>query len=149
MEKKKLTEEQKEQIYRLRRIREDLGYSQEQFAEILGISTSAYKKIEAYEQQISLENLKRIYKKLNVSVDYILFGERVLADDIWNGVLNCTEADKMVIFLRLYRYFCESRDGIYPIKEDNADNVECIGPLLDSVKRAETKDGTKCTDCRG
>lgn len=148
MEKKKLTEEQKEQIYRLRKIREDLGYSQEQLAEILGISTSTYKKIEAYDQQISLENLKRIYKRLNVSVDYILFGERVVADDIWNGVLNCTEADKMVIFLRLYRYFCEIREGIYPMKEDNADNAEGIEHLLDSVKRVGTKDDTKHTDCR-
>lgn len=140
--RKELTTEQREQILRLRKIREDLGYSQEQFAHILGISISAYKKIEAYENQISLSNLKKIYRELNVSADYILFGEKTSKDDIWKAVLNCTETDKLVIFFRLVHYFSIIKHEIYPTKDEQLKNVEEIFYIIDKMRAVEKKDAT-------
>lgn len=142
MEKKELTKENKEQTFRVRKIREDLGYSQEQFAQILGISTSAYKKIEACERQISLANLKKLYEKFNVSTDYILFGEKVLVDDIWTGVLNCSEADKLVLLLRLIHYFFAVKSEVYPIKSEQLNNIEDVVHFIEGMNGMEKNDAT-------
>ena len=56
---KMYTEKEKmESALRLRRVREDADLSQEEFAEILGISASAYKKVERGENHVSLPCLK-------------------------------------------------------------------------------------------
>ncbi|MCM1569585.1 MAG: helix-turn-helix transcriptional regulator [Roseburia sp.] len=140
--KKELTAEQREQILRLRKVRENLGFSQEQFAHILGISISAYKKIEAYENQISLANLKKIYRELNVSVDYILFGVRTSQEDLWKAVLNCTETDKMMIFLRLVHYFSIVKHEIFPTEDGQLKNIENFLHYIDDMQAVEKKDAT-------
>lgn len=140
--RKELTTEQREQILRLRKIRESMGYSQEQFANILEISISAYKKIEAYENQISLSNLKKIYRELSVSADYILFGERASKEDVWKTVLNCSETDKLVIFFRLIHYFTILKHEIYPTKDEQLKNVEEIFYIIDNMRAVEKKDAT-------
>lgn len=142
MEKKELTKELKEQIFRVRKIREDLGYSQEQFAQILGISISAYKKIEACERQISLANLKKLYEELNVSTDYILFGDKERIDDIWTGILNCSEADKLILLLRLLHYFVTVKSEVFPIKGEQLNNIEDVVHFIDSMQSVEKNDAT-------
>lgn len=138
--KKELTKEQKEQIFRLRKIRESLGYSQEQFASVLGISTSAYKKVESYERQISLTNLKKVHEELHVSTDYILFGEKVGVEDAWELVLNGTETDKFVIFLRLYHYFTKSKNAVFPSDAEQLKDLEKIFRFIDEIQGSEKSD---------
>lgn len=140
--KKELTAEQKEQIFRLRKIREDLGFSQEQFADILGISISAYKKIECHERGISLTNLKKLYEKFHVSTDYILFGKKSGVEDTWKEVINCTEVDKVVIFLRLFDYFSYAKDEIFPKAEETPKHMKDIFRYMENIQNAEKKDAT-------
>ncbi len=109
---------QEEMILRLIKVRETLGYSQEQFAEILDISASAYKKIESYNRKISLFDLKTLHQKLNVSLDYILCGDKASGEQTWTEILNCTEADKLLLFLRLFQYFTECRPEFYPVENE-------------------------------
>ncbi|MCC8141776.1 MAG: helix-turn-helix transcriptional regulator [Lachnospiraceae bacterium] len=123
MEKTVLTE-QREEILRLRKVREDLGYTQEQFAHVLDISLSAYKKIETYNRRISLGNLKILHEKLNVSVDYILFGDKASQEQAWKELLNCTETDKILVFLRLFRYLTTDKPEIFPV-----DDVAFVSPV--------------------
>ncbi len=117
---KTLSTEQKEQIFRLRKVREDLGLSQEQFANVLGIGISSYKKTESYERQISMSTLTRLHSKLHISADYILFDEKTGQEQAWAEVLNCSEADKMIVFLRLFHYFTMDKPNIFPVEDDQA-----------------------------
>lgn len=76
MNKRYTLGERMQSACRLRQIRENADLTQEQFSEILGISVSAYKKVESGENQVSIASLSNLYKKMNVSTDYILFGKR-------------------------------------------------------------------------
>ena len=75
MSKKDTVVERMQSAFRLRQIRENAGLTQEQFSEILEISLSAYKKVESGENQVSLSSLRKLYKEMSVSVDFILFGK--------------------------------------------------------------------------
>ena len=132
--KKELSKEQREQIIRLRKIREEMQFSQEQFADLLDISTSAYKKIETFERQISLTVLKKINQKLNASVDYILYGEKEGLDATWKAVLNCNERDKMILFLRLYQYFVHVKNENYPLAEEEQAQMEKMFRMADDLQ---------------
>lgn len=72
-----LGQEQKAMSNRIKARREALNFTQEQFAELIGISTSSYTKIENAFQKPALDTLIKISKNLNLSLDYIVFG----ADD--------------------------------------------------------------------
>jgi len=139
---KELSEEQKAQILRVRGIREELGCSQERFAEITGISATVYKKIEAYERQLSLDCLKKIHNRLNVSVDYILFGEDRSLSAVWTNILNCSEQDKMQLFLRLYYYFTRYKARVFPTEDMQSMDIEKILEYINGLKNAESKDVT-------
>ncbi len=101
---KVLPSDQREEIDRLKKMRKDLGYSQEEFAEILEINITTYKKIERYNRRISLNNYKMMRKKLNLSVDYILSGGDGTQLGAWYGEINFPEEDTRVRLLRVYRF---------------------------------------------
>lgn len=60
---------------RIRKQRELLGYTREQFAEKLDVSTKFCSDIELGVKGISIQTLAKITDLLNLSSDYILFGE--------------------------------------------------------------------------
>ena len=105
---KNVSESRLQAAERLRNIRKNAGYSQESFAELLDLSVSAYKKIESGESGISIKCLMRLYKELEVSADYLLFGESLGVNALWGHILNCTEEDKMALLLMLLQDFNES-----------------------------------------
>lgn len=90
---------------RLKEIRLELGYTQEQFAEIMEMSLSGYKKLESGEVKLSVEKIYILNKKLTLSADYILFGKKPQSGDVWVEVCKLPETDKMLVFLRLFSYF--------------------------------------------
>lgn len=98
---------------RIHQLRLDCGNTQEQFAEILGISVSALKKLESGENQISVEGLRRLQNKLHVSADYILFGKKTDSDRLWTDILNCSENDKFFIMMRLIYYFIRVKNATF------------------------------------
>ena len=60
---------------RIRELREVCGYSQEQLAELTGISTAFLGHIERGTRAMSLETLVSICSILNISIDYLLLDE--------------------------------------------------------------------------
>ena len=57
---------------RLKKIREEKGFSQKQIAEILQIKQNTYSQYETGTRQIPIESLIILAKFFDVSVDYIL-----------------------------------------------------------------------------
>lgn len=65
---------------RIRKAREDLGYTREKFAELLDVSVSYLAELERGRTGISVKMLVKVCKVLGLSADYILFGEERNAD---------------------------------------------------------------------
>lgn len=63
-----------EMAERLQKLRRKAGYSQEQTAELLGISRQAVSKWESGQGKPDLDNLIRLTEIYNTSADYILLG---------------------------------------------------------------------------
>lgn len=60
---------------RLRQERMKLNYTQEQVAELLGISTAYYGKIERGVHGLSLAKLLLVNQKLNIDITYLFTGQ--------------------------------------------------------------------------
>ena len=60
---------------RIRRAREDLGYTREQFAEKLDVSVSYLAELERGRTGISVKMLVKVCTVLGLSADFVLFGE--------------------------------------------------------------------------
>lgn len=118
MSKKDTLGERLQSACRLRQIRENAKLTQEQFAEILGISVSAYKKVESGENQVSLSSLRNLYNEMSVSADFVLYGKMQDMDAVWKEIINCSEADKLLILLRLLAYFTEVKKRTFPLSEE-------------------------------
>ena len=66
--------------YRIRMARKSRNLTQEEAAECCDVTASFYGNIERGEKAMSIETLAKVSKGLNVSADYIMFGE----DDLEN-----------------------------------------------------------------
>ena len=60
---------------RIRNKRNELDFTQEFVADKLGISLRFYQMIERGEKSVSLDTLAGLSKILNISIDYLLFGD--------------------------------------------------------------------------
>lgn len=60
---------------RIRRARENMGYTREKFAELLDVSVSYLAEVERGRTGISVKMLVKMCNVLGLSADYILFGE--------------------------------------------------------------------------
>lgn len=102
---------------RLKLLREQLGYTQEQFAEKLDISVSTVKKMEAGEHNISMETQRKLKSTFDhVSIEYLVFGNHKGINDIWTQLLVSDEWEKFIIFQRLLAHFMLN-DKMYANKE--------------------------------
>ena len=60
---------------RIRKAREERGYTRERFAELLDVSVSYMAEVERGRTGISVKMLVKICQILGLSADYLLFGE--------------------------------------------------------------------------
>ena len=67
---------------RIRKAREDAGYTRETFAELLDVSVSYMAEVERGRTGISVKMLIKICKVLGLSADYVLFGETRTDDEL-------------------------------------------------------------------
>ncbi len=86
---------------RLITLRKDMGLTQQQMADTIGIHVNSLKKYEAGQAQPSLDALKKMALELHVSTDFLLFDahERGPSDDLAlnEAVSQMPEDEQMVI----------------------------------------------------
>ncbi len=71
---------------RLRQMRHEKEYTQEDIAAILGISPAFYGRIERGENGLTLERLKLLNEKLKIDLTYLITGEHQATIDLdWVG----------------------------------------------------------------
>lgn len=96
---------------RLRVKRSQLSFTQEYVADKIGISLRFYQMIERGEKSMSLDTLIQLSKLLNISIDYLLFGDvSILANpvaEIMDGLTSQQKEDAIRI-LRLYADACKN-----------------------------------------
>ena len=88
---------------RLRIIRIQLNYTQEQLAEILGLSTPYYGKVERGEYGLSLEKLVVVNKKLDVDIIFLLTGIK-RSDFSLDKIINECPKEKRYDLEQLIKY---------------------------------------------
>lgn len=67
---------------RIRKAREEMGYTRERFAEKLDVSVSYLAELERGRTGISVKMLTKVCSILGLSADYILFGCERTSDDL-------------------------------------------------------------------
>lgn len=88
---------------RLKEIRKDNKYTQEQFSEKLNMSLNFYGKIERGESRLSIEKLILLNDLFNIDINFLLTGTSSNAMD-YNSVLSDCPKDKVFDFEQLIRY---------------------------------------------
>lgn len=74
--------------HKIRQARTEQNYSQEQLAELCGISTAFLGHIERGTRAMSLETLVSVCSALNISIDYLLLDEISDTDASITAILN-------------------------------------------------------------
>lgn len=67
---------------RIRKAREDMGYTREKFAEKLDVSVSYLAELERGRTGISVKMLIKVCNVLGLSADYVLFGKERTEDEL-------------------------------------------------------------------
>ena len=67
---------------RIRKAREDMGYTREKFAELLDVSVSYLAELERGRTGISVKMLIKVCNLLGLSADYVLFGTERKEDEL-------------------------------------------------------------------
>ena len=67
---------------RIRKAREDMGYTREKFAEKLDVSVSYLAELERGRTGISVKMLIKVCNVLGLSADYVLFGSERTEDEM-------------------------------------------------------------------
>lgn len=82
--------------------RRELHYTQEQMAELLGVSTGFYGMIERGEKAPSIGKLVTIYEKLGTDITYLLTGDEK-EEKVMNYIEKCPR-EKQYDFQQLMKY---------------------------------------------
>ena len=82
---------------RIRQQREYMGYTREQFAELLDVTPKFCSDIELGNKGMSVSTLCKISKTLRLSVDYILFGSKELtsAEPLTLILNRCSDSERI------------------------------------------------------
>lgn len=88
---------------RLKQIRLNKGYTQEEFSEIIEISPAYYGKIERGCHGLSLEKLILLHEKLDVDLTYVLTGN-INSTLIFDKILEECPRDKRYDLSQLLKY---------------------------------------------
>ena len=120
---------------RVKKIRKAHGLTQEKFAEVLGVTSTAIRDYENGEYGMSKDVLIRMRESFNVSLDYLLFGENIDETDIMVRLENISDANKMKVLLYLLSYFVvvKNEGSLYDISiSQAAENLRNI--FKDDIK---------------
>ncbi len=122
MAKKNIQKANRESGGRLKGVRENRNLTQEEFADEFGISVSALKKLESGENGISTKRLRQL-KAMNISSDFILFGEEPDGDRIMTEIEGCSKTQKFEIMVSLIVDFAKEKNNSKEISNEEIMNT--------------------------
>lgn len=89
---------------RLQLVRENLGYTQEAFAEILDVDSAHYRKIEKGKYGLSPEKMLILYRHYKIDPTYLITGEKKQAFDMEIFLANCDREERNRFLKRTLAY---------------------------------------------
>ena len=89
---------------RLQEIRENLGYTQENFAEILDVDTAHYRKLERSRHSLSSDKMLVLYKKYKIDPTYLITGDKNRKFDLELFLANCDREERDKFIERVLAY---------------------------------------------
>lgn len=89
---------------RLREIRENLGYTREEFSDILCVAEGHYKRYETGATELPMYKVKILYNKLNIDPTYLIIGEVADGFDLDIFMANSTREQRDDFFRRVLEY---------------------------------------------
>ena len=103
-----MTEEQKlinVQIgKRLQTVRENMGYTQEAFAEVLSVDAGHYQKLERGLYGLSTDKLLTLYERYRIDPTYLITGEKNQTFDVELFLANCDREERDRFIERMLAY---------------------------------------------
>lgn len=88
---------------RLRAQRKRMGLTQEQAAELLGISTTFYGEVERGNRRLSLEKIVLVQERMNLEPSYLISGKLITEESMAAIFKDCPK-EKEAIVEQLLRY---------------------------------------------
>lgn len=92
---------------RLHDARENLGYTQANFAELLSVTDEHYRKIEAGNTGLTIDKMKTLYYKMNIDPTFLIVGENRMDFDLDTYLANCTRAQRDAFIKRVLAYMAK------------------------------------------
>lgn len=91
---------------RLRTARQNGGYTQENFAEVLDVGTEHYRKLEKGVYSLQPEKMRILYEKYKIDPTYLITGEKISAFNIEVFLANSSREerdgfiDRILVYMR-------------------------------------------------
>ena len=89
---------------RLKRIRENMGLSQAQFAEILNITEDQYRRIENGVSGLTVEKIQFLFEKFHIDSNYLINGEEPDQFDLDAYLSACSTEQRDELITRCLEY---------------------------------------------
>lgn len=89
---------------RLKRIRENMNYSQAEFAEILDVSDDHYRRMESGASGLTVEKLQLLFEKLHVDSNYLVNGQKRDDFDLDAYLASCDREKRDELLTRCLEY---------------------------------------------
>ena len=87
---------------RLRRQRKRMGLTQEEAAELLGMSTTYYGEIERGNRKLTIPRVLAVYEKMSLEPTYLLTGE-TLTDKVYYEIFKTCPKEKEKVLEQVLR----------------------------------------------
>lgn len=88
---------------RLRLQRKKMGLTQEQAAELLGISSTYYGEIERGNRKLSIQRVLTVYEKMGLEPTYLLTGQQLTSKEVSSLFQDCPK-EKEPVLEQVLRY---------------------------------------------
>ena len=85
-------------------VRENGGYTQEEFAETLDVGVEHYRKIELGIYGLQRENMLLLYEKYRIDLTFLITGERSNNFDVELFLINCNREERDKFIERMLEY---------------------------------------------
>ena len=149
---KPISQYEKDVMARIDKIRENQGFSMEDFSEYIGVTIETYKRSKYNEIRADLDLLHAVAKRYPSDLQYILFGDSGQKYEMINAFVSGTDDDRARLFEELAD-FCRLKKDMKTIEAErlrrkararfDVDYISPAGLVEKAPKRATSKKKNK------